>query len=84
MSSVRRKAKTNGRTGDDMRELKRENLELKKKLNEAERQFRRVIQAWAKEKATDKDRAFWEREIKKGAKGGSLLALIQTLEKEVE
>jgi hypothetical protein len=72
----------NDRTKAEVRALKRENKELRKKLKEAEEQRRQAIQAWARTQFTEKDVRRWEREFRKG-KGGSLLALIQELEPKV-
>ncbi|MCI0378934.1 MAG: hypothetical protein L0215_15105 [Gemmataceae bacterium] len=62
--------------------MKRENRELRKQLKDSEKRYRRAVQAWAKEQITRKDLDRWEREIKKGAKGGSLTDLIHELEME--
>jgi hypothetical protein len=73
----------NGSVEEQLRKLKRENKELREKLKEAEEQRRHAIQAWAKTQITEKDLARWEREIKKGVKGGSLTDLIRKLEREL-
>lgn len=79
MPAARRSTNTNGAPKDVLRALKRENQLLRRKLKEAEQQCRRAVQAWAKAQITPKEIAAWEREIKRGAKGGSLQALIDEL-----
>lgn len=82
MPSLKRPTHPNGRAKDEVRELKRENQELRRKLKDAEARYRLAVQAWAKEQISEKDLARWEREIKRGVKGGSLVELIHNLETE--
>jgi hypothetical protein len=71
------------RAKDEVHELKRENQELRRKLEAAEKECRLAVQAWAKTQITKEELAQWELEIKKGVKGGSLIELIRQLEKEI-